>query len=453
MDEDNKAEETKHDSELVLEADEVNGGDHVDNEELSISHDETIMNAEHFNSDDFGNGPKKQGRESDCKGDENEASVTENDDAEHHEQIEAEIPADVKENRAGHDINSDNANSNKGSNDSSSPSKLPSPRKVKRRGIFVSYAPEASFIEKRFISYTIKELKNIGFCDDIWFDKDDGVPVESPFCFQQRLEIAEKCRASVMFLSESYFSSRVCRHEGQILLNRDEDRVSSADEQDKMEKPVNLFCIKYSRGKLPLEYKQLEKRALDLSSYPASSVAELSSVVVGAFSEALEKYAPLFGLRIPTPPSEPDILKLDRQKPVSSWNISDVLAWLTSLKMQAHCSLSFEENEIDGFVLVSMTEIDMESHLNVDSRVARRKLVQQVKKTQEDQTHVKENWYLKCRKTKVKEDSVYVICDPNDVRFYDNLRADLEQKNLQVKIKGSIRLMQLEPWSRYSVMN
>lgn len=430
MDENNKAKETKHDGELVLEADEVNSGDHVDNEELSISHDQTVMNVEHFNLDDHGNGPKKQDKESGGKGDENEASVTENDDAEHHKQIE--IPADVKEN-TGHDINSDIASSNEGSNDSTSPSKSVSSRKVKRRGIFISYAPEASFIEKRFISYTVKELKNIGFCDDIWFDKDDGVPIESPFCFQQRLEIAEKCRASVMFLSESYFSSRVCRHEGQILLNRDEDRESS-DEQDKMEKPVKLFCIKYSRGKLPLEYKQLEKRALDLSSYAASSVAELSSVVVGAFSEGLEKYAPLFGLRIPTPPSEPDILKLDRQKPVSSWNISDVLAWLASLKMQAHCSLSFEENEIDGFVLVSMTEIDMESHLNVDSRVARRKLVQQVKKVLEDQTQIKENWYQKYRKTKVKEDSVYVICDPNDVRFYDNLRTDLVQKNLQVKI-------------------
>ena len=59
------------------------------------------------------------------------------------------------------------------------------------------------------------------------------------------------------------------------------------------------------------------------------------------------------------------------------------------------------------------------------SRVARRKLIQQVKKIQEDQAQTKENWYLKCLKSKVKEDSVYVICDPNDVRFYYNLRADL----------------------------
>lgn len=426
------AEESMHDSHPVLEVDEVNSGDQVDKANLPILYGQTATNEEHLNLTDTGNGPEKHSKESDSKGDENEARDTQNDDAEHQEQM----PADVKENSgesAARHINSHNASSNEGSNDSSSPAKSVSPRKAKRRGIFISYAPEASFIEKRFISYTIKELKNIGFCDDIWFDKDDGVPIESPFCFQQRLEIAEKCRASIMFLSESYFSSRVCRHEGQVLLNRDEDR-ESADGKGELEKPVKLFCIKYSRGKLLQEYKQLEERTLDLSCYAASSVAELSSVVVGAFSEDLEKYAPLFGLRIPTPPGEPDILKLDRKKPLSSWDISDVIAWLASLKMQTHCSLSFEENEIDGYLLVSMSETDMENHLNVDSRVARRKLLQQVKKIQDDQAQIKENWYQKFLKSKVKEDCVYVICDPNDDPYYYHLRADLIQKNLQVKI-------------------
>ena len=219
----------------------------------------------------------------------------------------------------------------------------------------------------------------------------------------------------------------ICCHEGRILLNRDEEKEGN----EEVEKPVKLFCINLS-DKLPQEYKQLAERALNLSKYSASSVAELSSVVVGKFSEALEKYAPLFGLRIPTPPREPDVLKLDRKKPVSSWNIHDVQAWLTSFKMQAHCALSFEENEIDGFLLVSMKETDMETHLNIDSRVARKKLLQEARKIQEEQDQLKGNWYLKCKKSKVKEGSVYVICDPTDARFYHNLRADLVQKNLKV---------------------
>lgn len=422
MEEDKTAEESPDDGDQVLEADEVKSSANVDNSTVAISHDITAKD-----SVDRVEENNNQSDDKDCR---NEGNEVQTDDDGKLERLQVPT-SDGKENSG--ESNSDHTSLHEGS-ETTSPAKSVIPRKAKKRAIFVSYAPEANFIEKRFISYTIKELKNIGFCDDIWFDKDDGLPTESPFCFQQRLEIAEKCRASIMFLSDAFFKSRVCHHEGRILLDRDEERATDGDNGEEVEKPVKLFCIKYSRGKLPQDYKQLEERVLDLSHHVASSVAELSSVVVGSYSETLERYAPLFGLRIPSPPSEPDILKLDRQKPVSSWNVIDVQAWLASLKMQAHCALSFEENEIDGYLLVSMSETDMETHLNVDSRVARRKLVHQVRKIQEDQAQFKENWYLKCKKSKVKEDSVYVICDPNDVRFYQNLREDLLQKNLQVKI-------------------
>lgn len=433
MDEEKTAGESPDDGDEVLEADEVKSSANVDTAIVPISYDPTTKDhIQLTGSTDREDLVEENNNASDNKDGKNGGNEAQTDDDAQPERLQVpKSTPDDKENNG--ESNSDNTSSHEGS-EPTSPTKSVSPRKAKRRAIFVSYAPAASFIEKRFISYTIKELKNIGFCDDIWFDKDDGLPIESPFCFQQRLEIAEKCRASIMFLSEAYFNSGVCHHEGRILLDRDEERATDHDNGEEVEKPVKLFCIKYSRGKLPQDYKQLEERVLDLSQHVASSVAELSSVVVGSFSEALERYAPLFGLRIPSPPSEPDILKLDRQKPVSSWNIPDVQAWLTSLKMQAHCALSFEENEIDGYLLVSMSETDMETHLNVDSRVARRKLVQQVKKIQEDQTQFKENWYFKCKKSKVKEDSVYVVCDPNDARFYHNLRADLVQKNLQVKI-------------------
>lgn len=434
MDEEKTAGESPDVGDEALEADEVKSSANVDNTIVPISHDPTTKDHTHLTENRDGvDCVEENNNDSDGQDGRNGGNGDQTDDDAQLERLQ--IPKSTSDGKEySGESNSDNTSTSNEGSQPTSPTKSVSPRKAKKRAIFVSYAPEASFIEKRFISYTIKELKNIGFCDDIWFDKDDGLPTESPFCFQQRLEIAEKCRASIMFLSEAYFNSRVCHHEGRILLDRDEERAIDHDNDDEVEKPVKLFCIKYNRGKLPQDYKQLEERVLDLSHHVASSVAELSSLVVGSFSETLERYAPLFGLRIPSPPSEPDILKLDRQKPVSSWNITDVQAWLASLKMQAHCALSFEENEIDGYLLVSMSETDMETYLNVDSRVARRKLVQQVRKIQEDQVQFRENWFLKCKKGKVKEDSVYVICDPNDVRFYHNLRADLVQKNLQVKI-------------------
>ena len=432
MDEEKTAGESPDDGDEVLKADEVKSSANVDNTIVSKSQDPTTKDHTHLRESRDSVDGVEENNDSDGQDGRNGGNGNQTDDDAQLKRLQIPKTSDGKENSE--ESNSDNTSTSNEASQPTSPTKSVSPRKAKKRAIFVSYAPEASFIEKRFISYTIKELKNIGFCDDIWLDKDDGLPTESPFCLQQRLEIVEKCRASIMFLSEAYFNSRVCHHEGRILLDRDEDRAIDHDNGDGVEKPVKLFCIKYNRGKLPQDYQQLEERVLDLSHNVASSVAELSSLVVGSFSETLERYAPLFGLRIPSPPSEPDILKLDRQKPVSSWNITDVQAWLASLKMQAHCALSFEENEIDGYLLVSMTETDMESHLNVDSRVARRKLVQQVRKIQEDQLQFKENWYLKSKKSKVKEDSVYVICDPNDALFYHNLRADLVQKNLQVKI-------------------
>ena len=427
MDEEKTPGEPTDESEEALELDEVKTDGNVDNLNLpglqDLKSNGPENSAENGEEEERG---EKNNRNIVNKNGANGVDSGQTDLDATHEQLE--VPKGLpngKENSR--DSISENASSTEGSNEATSPTKSVSPRRAKRRAIFVSYAPEASFLEKRFISYTTKELKNIGFCDDIWFDKDDSQPIESPSCYQQRLEIVEKCRAAVIFLSESYFNSLICCHEGRILLNRDEEKEGN----EEVEKPVKLFCINLS-DKLPQEYKQLAERALNLSKYSASSVAELSSVVVGKFSEALEKYAPLFGLRIPTPPREPDVLKLDRKKPVSSWNIHDVQAWLTSFKMQAHCALSFEENEIDGFLLVSMKETDMETHLNIDSRVARKKLLQEARKIQEEQDQLKGNWYLKCKKSKVKEDSVYVICDPSDARFYHNLRADLVQKNLKV---------------------
>ena len=308
--------------------------------------------------------------------------------------------------------------------------KTVSPRKAKRRGIFVSYSADASFTEKRFICYTIKELKNIGFCDDIWFDKDDSRPA-SPCCFQERLEIAEKCRGALMFLSDSYFNSTVCRYEGRILLGRD---VENANQED-IEKPVRLFCIKYNNVALPSEYRHLSERILDLSEEPvaSSSIAEKSSAVVGAYSEELEKYAgPYFGFRVPSPPQEPETPKQYLKKNISCWNFYEVQEWLVSLKLHERFILIFEEQQIDGYMLLSMSERDMETHLNVDSRIARRKLLQQIKNVQEKESQTKEHWYMKHRKVKPKADHVYLICDPGDAKLAGIMKSDLVKSKLKV---------------------
>ena len=311
--------------------------------------------------------------------------------------------------------------------------KAVSPRKAKRRGIFVSYASEASFAEKQFICYTIKELKHIGFCDDIWFDKDE-MSLLGPFCSQERLEIAEKCRAALIFLSKSYVGSKLCRYEKNILLGR---AGQDANAESELEKPVELFCIKYDKLEWPSEYCYLEERnrMVDLTDQLAcASIAEKSSAVVGTYSEALEKQAgPYFGLRVPSPPHEPEDAGQFLKKGISLWNCYDVQEWLASLKLHARFILSFEEQQMDGYMLLSLTESDLENQLNVDSRVARRKILQQIKQLEEKEFQLKEHWYMKHRKVKSKPGYVYIICDPGDAKLAGLVKSDLAKSKLKVR--------------------
>ena len=152
----------------------------------------------------------------------------------------------------------------------------------------MSYSPNASYEEKRFICYTVKELKNLGYSDDIWFDKDEGI-IGSPSCLQQRLEIVEKCRAVLIFLSTSFLNCKSCKHEISVLFRRNEES-NSTDSPDDHSRPVRLFCINYDVIHVPPNFCKLEDFIyLNSETLAFASVAEKSSAVVGAFSEELEK--------------------------------------------------------------------------------------------------------------------------------------------------------------------
>lgn len=304
------------------------------------------------------------------------------------------------------------------------------PRKTKKRGIFVSYSPEASFEEKRFISYTVKELKNLGFSDDIWFDKDES-NLESPSCSQARLEIVEKCRAALVFVSNSYLSCKSCQCESAVLLSRLEyESCDPSDDHDR-NRPVRLFCVNYNVPNLPSDYRSLEDVVdLTLDTVAFASVAEKSSAVVGGFSEEMEKYSLMFGSGMSTFDDHEGSYK---NRKVYNWDVNDVQDWLNSMKIHQRFCLTFEENQIDGFLLLSLTDSGLESHLMVDSKVVRRKLLQQLNGILDKENKQKDCWYMKLRKLKIKEDSMYIIFDPSDVRFMEHLKKELVKRNLQVR--------------------
>lgn len=94
---------------------------------------------------------------------------------------------------------------------------------------------------------------------------------------------------------------------------------------------------------------------------------------------------------------------------------------------------SLAEYMVDGFLLMSLTDRDMVTQLGIDSRVVRKKIMQQILATLDREHKQMDNWHLRARAQRAKPDVVYLIYDPEDVRLAQNLKADLKKKSLQVR--------------------
>ena len=107
---------------------------------------------------------------------------------------------------------------------------------------------------------------------------------------------------------------------------------------------------------------------------------------------------------------------------------------------------------VDGFLLMSLTDRDMVSYLGIDSRIVRKKIMQQILATLDKEHRQTDNWHLRARAQRSKPDVVYLIYDPADVRLAQNLRADLKKKNLQVSLESTYSMaVWAKVWSGWIV--
>ena len=119
-----------------------------------------------------------------------------------------------------------------------------------------------------------------------------------------------------------------------------------------------------------------------------------------------------------------------KEKPVLCWDVRDVQDWLGSLGVHERYRVSFEENEIDGYLLKSLKECDMLEFLNVESKIARQKIFHGLGNISERET----SWDKCCQKRKIRDTHVYLVCDPVDVWIAEFIKSDL----LKVGIMASI---------------
>lgn len=300
-------------------------------------------------------------------------------------------------------------------------------QRYKKRGIFVSYDVRGDFALKRLVRKCVEELKEIGFKDDIWFDKDEGQPLSSS-SFAQRLEVAEECNAVIVFVSRDYFLNGPSKYEANVFIQR-----ARSNDVKSNDIPFRVFVVKNTT--VFHEEFEMFPVHVDLTTVSVcqESVAEKASVVVGTLSGQLERcviFTTKLYRELPMVQGLSGHVGYD-EKSVNAWDISDVQDWLCSLRIHERYRVNFEECEVDGFLLESLEEEDMAEFLAVDSKVARQKIVQHLKNILEKEK--RSCWDEYCRSRKVRDTSVYLVCDPTDAWIAEFIKADLMRIGIMVR--------------------
>lgn len=298
-------------------------------------------------------------------------------------------------------------------------------RKKVRKSIFISYSPDAGFVERKFIVESVRQLKENNLSEDIWFDKDEE-NTDCPCWFSFRLEAVERCRAAILFLSHSYFSCPVTMYEGTALLERYKQDTDT----------IPVFLILFSleeETEIPKHFQRLGTRVVDLTRSQNKSIAERASMVVGSLMMELEKIACIGSPPLPISAPDGEFSGEYKRKKISQWTANDLQEWLFNLGIKEFFRQSLAENMVDGFLLMSMTDQDMINHIGIDNRVVRKKIMQQILQTLDKEHKLPETWHLRARSQKARANCVYLVYDPTDVRLAKNLKLDLTRKGLQVR--------------------
>ncbi|CAH1775095.1 unnamed protein product [Owenia fusiformis] len=301
----------------------------------------------------------------------------------------------------------------------------PPPKKKMKKSIFISYSPDAGFLERKFVVETTKQLKENNLSEDIWFDKDEK-NTDSPIWFSLRMEAVERCRAAVLIISESYLNCPVSVYEAKTVLERQKADPNS----------ITILTVLYSSSEdmeIPKAFTPLYSNIIDLTSQAIAklSLAEKSSIAVGNLMETLDRIATM---NVPPQPKTPEeeFTGDYKKKKICQWSNNDLQEWLFKLGIKEFYRQSLAEYMVDGFLLMSMTDQDMINHLQVDSRVVRKKVMQHILATLDKEHKLNDNWHLRSRTQRSRPNCVYLVYDPADVRLAQNLKQDLLKKGLQV---------------------
>lgn len=172
-----------------------------------------------------------------------------------------------------------------GKDDEDVSKKQPNVQRRLRRNIFIGYSPDAGYLERKLVLETVKQIKLNGLSESIWFDADESV---SDTCcnLAYTLEAVERCRAALLFLSDSFFTSPLSIFVGQTLIERLQDKEGSVSVFSVLVSPISSENVTEASA-------VLFQRNVDLlqPQWREQSVAEKCNAVVGAYMLELERFA------------------------------------------------------------------------------------------------------------------------------------------------------------------
>ncbi|CAF0815978.1 unnamed protein product [Didymodactylos carnosus] len=299
-------------------------------------------------------------------------------------------------------------------------------RNIKSKPIFLSYSNQTGFNERYFVIRLYQQLIENGLNNVIWFDHNEGVHQDkSASWFADRLEAIDLSVASLVIISDAYCHQRLMNIEVKAILDR---KLASSDGTSSYQ----LYVIFYDESK---DFQHFASRADFCYQFSSTelllSIEERVSIVLGHLTTKLQPYKQLKDQQLIIKPVD-DVDKEYHLKKICEWNKYDIQKFLVDVGVTEASRDLFQEQNIDGFLLLSCTEIELKQRFQIDNRTIRRQLIDTVIRTIHRERQTSNQWHHLAKQNKPKTDWIYLIYDPEDYPLALQIMMFLRSKKFKV---------------------
>ncbi|CAF3151951.1 unnamed protein product [Rotaria socialis] len=291
--------------------------------------------------------------------------------------------------------------------------------------IYLSYSNQTGFIERYFVVKLYEQLVGSGLGEGvIWFDHHQGIhPDKSATWFADRLEAIDLSIGSILILSNACQHQRLMTIESKAIADRKLLSGTSA--------VYGLFVILLDECH---DFQYLRSRADFFYAFnKTDSISEVGERVSMILKELLTKLIPYKQFCSIQNNATMHEHKINEEpKQLCSWTAKDIQSFITRVGVQQSSRDIFAEKQIDGYLLLACTENELKDYFQMNNRKVRQMLIENVIQTIHRERQTLPQWHYEAKKTKGKNDYVYIIYDPEDHSIASEVSNFLKDKKFRV---------------------